>query len=50
MADTVIVNASDSTFIKQLGTKLDGLNSTLDTSVQNSNERLQESVNLYIQG
>ena len=56
--DTVIVNASDSTYIKRvgekvdnvdsslqrLGTKIDGQTSLLDTSIQNSSSRLQDGM------
>lgn len=46
--DTVIVNASDSTYIKQIGTKLDGLESLIDTSIQNSSSRNAEFVSTSI--
>lgn len=43
--DSVSVNVpSDSVILKGIATKLDGLNSTLDTSVQNSSQRLGESI------
>lgn len=43
--DSVVVNVpSDSVILNRIATKLDGLNSTLDTSVQNSSDRLGDNI------